>query len=56
MQANVLPLRTLSTPGWGLKAKIFISDSSHVACQMNRKVGHTHTMVIYTMGGLGVVG
>ena len=23
---------------------------------MNRKVGHVHTMVIYTMGGLGGVG
>ena len=54
MQANILPLHTPSTPGWGLKVKtFFFSDSSHVAYQMNRKVGHAHTMVIYTMGGLG---
>ena len=32
------------------------SESSHVANQMNRKVGHAHTMVIYTMGRLVGVG
>ena len=53
MQANILPLHTTSTPGWGLKVKIFSSsDSSHIAYQMNWKVAHAHTMAIYTMGGL----
>ena len=31
----------------------FSSESSHVAYQMNRKVGHAHTMIICTMDGLG---
>ena len=48
----MLYLHTPSTPGWGLKVKLFSSDSSHVAYQMNSKVGHAHTMVIYTIGGL----
>ena len=40
---------------WGQKVTmiVFFSESSHFACQMNRKVGHAHTMVIYTMDGLG---
>ena len=56
MQANSLPLHTPLTPGRGLKVKsIFSSERSDVAYQMNRKVGHAHTMIIYTMGGLGEV-
>ena len=32
----------------------FPSKRSRVAyIQINRKIGHAHTMVIYTMGGLG---
>ena len=57
MQANILPLHKHSTPGRGLKViTFFSSECSHIAYQMNRKVGHAHTMVIYTMGGLGRVG
>ena len=55
MQANILPLHTPSTPG-GLKFQnIFSSESSDVAYQMNRKVGHAHTMIIYAMGKWGRV-
>ena len=46
MQPNILSLHTPSTPGWGLKVKTFFSDISHVAYEMNRKVGHAHTMAI----------
>ena len=53
MQATIL-LYTLSTPGWGLTDNTcFPCDKSHVAYQMNRKVGHAYTMVIYTLDGLG---
>ena len=47
MLANSLPVHTPFTPGWGLR-----SADSHVAYKMNRKVGHAHTIVVYTMGGL----
>ena len=53
IQATIFSLHTLLTPGWGLKVKTFFSDRSHVAYKMNRKAGHAHTMVIYTMDGLG---
>ena len=54
MQANILPLDIPSIPGWGLMVKnIFSSENNDVAYQMNRKVCHAHTMIIYTMGGLG---
>ena len=36
-------------------SKQFFSESSHVAYQMNRKVGHATTMAIYTKDGLGEV-
>ena len=45
---------TTLTPG--LKVKLFSSDSSHATYQLNRKLGHAHTMVIYTISGLGGVG
>ena len=52
MQANILPLHSPSTIE--VKGqKLFFIDSSHVAYQMNRKVGHAHTMPMYTMGGFG---
>ena len=36
-----------STPGWDLNVKTCLSSKSgHVAYQMNRKVGHAHTIVI----------
>ena len=54
MIVNMLYLHTTSTPG--LKVKLFSSDSSHAAYQLNRKAGHAQTMVIYTIGGLGGVG
>ena len=38
---------------WGLKVKTFFSESSLIAYQMNRKIGHAHTVFIYTKGGLG---
>ena len=48
----------LHTPSWvKLKGQpIFSSESSHVAYQMNRKIGHVHSMVIYDMGGLQDLG
>ena len=45
MQANILPL-----PWVGLNIFFLLKD------QINRKVAHAHTMVIYTMGGLCRVG
>ena len=38
-----------------LSSKHFSSESGPVGYEMNRQVGHAHTMVIYTMGGLGVM-
>ena len=46
----------LNPMGGVKRSKQFFSESSQVAYQMNRKVGRAHTMVIYTMGGLGGVG
>ena len=42
-------------PGRSLKVKTFFlsSNRSHIVYQMNKKVSHAHTIVIYTMGGLG---
>ena len=41
--------------GWVKRTKYFSSSkSSHITYQMDRKVGHAHTMAIYTMGGWGV--
>ena len=45
MKANILPIHTPAIRGWGSKVKtLFSSDICHVVFQMNRKVGHTHTM------------
>ena len=42
--------------GGGLNVKrFFSSNSSHVAYEMNKKVDHAYTMVIYAMDGLGIV-
>ena len=47
MQAHIVPRRV------GFKGQNFLSESSHIAYQMNRKIGHAHTVFIYTKGGLG---
>ena len=49
-QATIFPLHTQS-----LKVKTFISssESSHIAYQMNRTVGHVYIMGIYTIGMRG---
>ena len=47
MQAHIVPRRV------GFKGQNFFSESSNIAYQMNRKIGHAHTMFIYTKGGLG---
>ena len=49
-QATIFPLHTQS-----LKVKTFISssESSHIAYQMNRKVGHAHIMGIFNIGMRG---
>ena len=52
LYANILPLHTRSILGWGLKVRRFLSNSMHIAYQMNRKVGHAHSMVIYSMDGV----
>ena len=43
MQANIFPYS-----GWGKMVKLFFLLKD----QMNRKVGHAHAMVIFTMVGL----
>ena len=47
MQANILPSHTL-------KSWMGSSECIHVAYQMNRDICHAHTMVIYTIDGMGM--
>ena len=48
------PYTQTLAPRVGFKGQnSFPSESSHVAYQMNRKVGYPQTMVIYSISGLG---
>ena len=50
-------LTHILTPWKGFKVQTsFSSEGSDVAYQMNRNVGHAHTMIIYTMDGFGGLG
>ena len=47
MQAHIVPRRV------GFNGQNCFSENSHIVFQMNRKIGHAHTMFIYIKGWLG---